>query len=129
MTARSDIATRYDIELVIREFYNRLLVDDLIGFLFTEVVHLNLDEHLPRLADFWEDQLLGSDRYSGNPLRVHMQLHLKEPLRKEHFDRWLLHFNQTVDSYFSGTKAHLAKERALSIATVMQIKLASAPPR
>ncbi|MCF8276199.1 MAG: group III truncated hemoglobin [Flavobacteriales bacterium] len=126
MTALRDIETRSDIELIIREFYDKLLVDELVGFLFTEVVALDLDEHLPRLVDFWEDQLLGSNKYAGNPMRVHMDLNTKEPLKKEHFDRWLQHFNQTVDNHFSGMKAHLAKERALSIATVMQIKLVQA---
>lgn len=123
-TERTDITSRQDIETLIRLFYDQLLVDDLVGFLFTEVVQLNLEEHLPKLVDFWEDQLLGSHRYSGNPMRVHMHLHQQEPLRKEHFDRWLQHFNRTVDSLFTGPKAHLAKERALSIATVMQIKMA-----
>ena len=127
MSNKADITTRADIELVIEKFYDKLLVDELVGFLFTEVIQLNLKEHLPKLVDFWEDQLLGSNKYSGNPMRVHMDLHLKEPLKKEHFERWLQHFNETVDEHFSGTKAHLAKKRALSIATVMQIKVLSRP--
>jgi len=122
MDEKTDITTRTDIELIIKKFYDKLLVDDLVGFLFTEVVHLNLEQHLPKLVDFWEDQLLGTNNYSGNPMKIHMNLHLKEPLKKEHFDRWLSHFNRTIDTHFSGPKAHLAKERALSIATVMQIK-------
>jgi hemoglobin len=127
MSNKPDITTRADIELVIEKFYDKLLVDELVGFLFTKVVQLNLKEHLPRLVDFWEDQLLGSNKYSGNTMRVHMNLHLKKPLKKEHFERWLLHFHQTIDEHFSGVKAHLAKERALSIATVMQIKVTSKP--
>lgn len=123
----NDIRNREDIELIVSKFYGLLLVDDLVGFLFTETVQLNLSEHLPKLVDFWEDQLLGSNKYAGNPMRVHMDLHLKEPLRKEHFDRWLQHLHQTVDALFAGPKAHLMKERALSIAIVMQIKLLSMP--
>lgn len=123
MSAAQDITTRQDLELLMKAFYDKLLVDEVVGYLFTEVVQLDLDHHLPKLVDFWEDQLLGTNRYSGNPMRVHLDLHLKEPLRKEHFDRWLQHFNQTVDGLFAGPKAHLAKERALSIATVMQIKV------
>ena len=122
---KTDIASRADIERVIKNFYDLLLVDDLVGFLFTDIAKLDLETHLPKLADFWEDQLLGSKKYIGNPMRVHMQLHKLEPLKKEHFDRWLSHFNSTIDSAFTGPKAHLAKERALSIATVMQIKMAS----
>jgi hemoglobin len=127
MSAARDISSREDIELVVQKFYELLLVDDLVGFLFTEVVHLNLEEHLPKLVDFWEDQLFATNNYAGNPLRVHMDLHLKEPLRKAHFNRWLLHFNQTIDSHFTGMKAHLMKSRAQSVATVMQIKLHPMP--
>jgi hemoglobin len=57
-------------------------------------------------------------------MRVHIDLHQKEPLTQAHFERWLAHFNATVDEMFVGPKAHLAKERALSIATVMRIKIA-----
>lgn len=127
MSASRDIRSREDIELVIQKFYELLLVDELVGFLFTEVAHLNMEEHLPKLVDFWEDQLFATNNYVGNPMRVHMDLHLKEPLSKSHFDRWLQHFNQTIDSHFTGMKAHLMKERALSVATVMQIKLHSMP--
>lgn len=125
MNQHKDIESRADLNLIIEKFYDQLLVDEVVGFLFTEVVKLNLKEHLPRLVDFWEDQLFGTRKYSGNPMRVHMQLHQKSALEKAHFNRWLELFNQTIDSRFSGPKAHLAKERALSIATVMQIKVAS----
>lgn len=123
MTAQRDIETRTDIETLMRSFYELLLVDEMVGFLFTEVVVLDMDEHLPKLTDFWEDQLLGTNNYSGNPLMIHKRLHDRSALRAEFFDRWLLLFNQTVDTLFSGPKASLAKERAQSIATVMQIKL------
>lgn len=125
MNQHKDIESRADLNLIIEKFYDQLLVDEVVGFLFTEVVKLNLKEHLPRLVDFWEDQLFGTRKYSGNPMRVHMQLHQKSALEKAHFNRWLELFNQTIDSRFSGPKAHLAKERALNIATVMQIKVAS----
>ena len=125
MSERRDIETREDIELIIRAFYEKLLVDEVVGFLFTEVVQLDLEKHFPKLADFWELQLLGKGGYSGNPMRVHMDLHSKSALKKEHFDRWIFFFNQTIDASFEGPVAHLAKERALSIATVMQIKIAS----
>ena len=125
MSDKRDITSRADIELVIKEFYDQLLVDEVVGYLFSEVVNLDLEKHLPKLADFWEDQLLGSNKYSGNPMKVHMDLHLKESLTKEHFARWLSFFNQTIDSRFAGAKAHLAKEKAISIATVMQIKIVS----
>lgn len=125
MKPLEDIQSRADRPLIIKKFYEQLLVDKLVGFLFTEVVKLNLEEHLPKLVGFWEDQLFGSHNYSGNPMRVHMNLHKQSSLKKEQFDRWLELFSQTIDAHFSGPKAHLAKERAMSIATVMQLKIAS----
>ena len=51
-----------------------------------------------------------------------MALHQKSPLQKNHFETWLNYFNETTDDLFEGEIAFLAKERAKSIATVMQIK-------
>jgi len=47
------------------------------------------------------------------------------PLTRAHFTRWNELFAQTVDELFEGTNAILAKQRALSISTVMQIKILS----
>jgi len=52
-----------------------------------------------------------------------LTLHQQSPLQKQHFETWLKYFNESVDELFEGEKAFLAKERALSIATVMQIKI------
>ncbi len=123
-TEKHDIESREDIEFLMRKFYEKLLVDQTVGFLFTEIAELDLEAHIPKLVDFWADQLLGSNTYSGNPMRVHMKLHQKSSLKKEHFNVWLNHFRETVDSHFSGQKADLIKERALSIATIMQVKVA-----
>lgn len=121
---KSDITSRHDLDVLMRKFYDKLLVDDVVGYLFTDIIDLDLEDHFPRLVDFWQVQLLQEGRYDGNPMKIHLDLHFQEPLTKAHFDRWLAHFNATVDELFEGPKAHLAKERALSIATVIQIKIA-----
>jgi hemoglobin len=56
-------------------------------------------------------------------MQPHLDIHQKSPLEKHHFQTWLTYFNQSVDELFEGEKAFRAKERALSIATVMQIKV------
>ena len=56
-------------------------------------------------------------------MQIHLELNAKFLLNKEHFLCWLALFNSTVEELFSGTKAELAKTRALSISTVMQIKI------
>jgi hemoglobin len=56
-------------------------------------------------------------------MQPHMALHQKSPLQKHHFETWLGYFKKTVDELFEGERAFSAKERATSIATVMQIKI------
>jgi hemoglobin len=41
----------------------------------------------------------------------------------KHFDRWIQHFNTTIDEFFSGPKAEEAKTRAGQIAKTFQFKL------
>ena len=55
---KKDIENRQDIELLLNRFYEKVFKDDLIGRFFTEVVPLNLETHLPIIADFWESVLL-----------------------------------------------------------------------
>ena len=54
---------------------------------------------------------------------VHTRLSQRIPLTKEHFERWLKLFTGTVDELFQGTKATTAKEKAQSIAGIMQVKI------
>jgi hemoglobin len=44
-------------------------------------------------------------------------------MERAHFDRWLELFRNTVDRLFAGPNAEEAKLRALSIATVMLVKV------
>jgi len=63
--------------------------------------------------------------YTGNPMITHRKLNHVVSLSPDHFNRWLKLFLSTVDENFEGEKAELAKQRAMSIATVMQLKLAN----
>jgi hemoglobin len=118
-----DIKGREDVQKLVDHFYARVLVDEKIGFIFTHIARINLEQHMPVMYDFWETTLFHSSAYKGNPIQVHLDLHKKSRLEKEHFDRWLQLFNATINELFEGEKAELAKTRALSIATVMQIKI------
>ena len=120
---KKDIASREDLLLLVTRFYEKLLTDDSISYLFTDIAKINLQHHLPVLVDFWDSILFQSDTYHKNAMQPHINLHQKSPLQLHHFETWLQYFNETIDELFEGEKAFLAKERALSIATVMRIKL------
>lgn len=121
---RKDISHREDIDLLMHTFYERLLKDNTINYIFTDVVKTNMESHLPIIADFWESILLHKNLYNNNPIKLHLEMNDKTPLLKHHFETWIYNFNKSIDELFVGSVATLAKERALSIATVMQIKIA-----
>ncbi|MDP2160679.1 MAG: group III truncated hemoglobin [Flavobacterium sp.] len=119
-----DIQTQEDLYLLVDEFYKKLLADDSISYIFTDVVKIKLEEHLPILVTFWSQGVLGTGGYSKNLTQIHLDVNEKEYLSPELFKIWLNHFNNAVDENFKGPKAEQIKTQALSIATVMQIKIA-----
>jgi hemoglobin len=120
---KQDIQSRTDIELLIIKFYEKAMIDEVIGFYFTEVVPLNLEKHIPVIVNFWESVLLGNNVYHGDPIKPHYVMHSIHAFTDAHFARWVMLFTQTVDESFEGDIAERAKQRALSIATVMRIKI------
>ena len=120
---RKDIENREDLLQLLTLFYKKLLSDDTISYLFTDVAKIDLPHHLDILVDFWDSILFQHDTYRKNAMQPHMILHQKSPLQKHHFETWLNYFSETVNELFEGEKAFIAKERALSIATVMRIKV------
>lgn len=121
---KSDIKDREDLLLLVRRFYDKLLADKSISYLFTEVAKIDLEHHLPVLVDFWDMVLFEADTYRKNAMAPHMVLNSQSPLEKHHFTTWLNYFKETVDELFEGEIAYRAKERATSIATIMQIRVA-----
>ncbi len=113
------IATREEIKILVDSFYDKVKLDSLIGPIFNDTAKVNWDEHLPRLYNFWEDLLLGTNNYNGRPFPPHISLNLK----MEHFERWLQLFFITVDENFIGLKAEEAKSRALRIAKNFSVNL------
>ncbi|HEX5152194.1 MAG TPA: group III truncated hemoglobin [Parafilimonas sp.] len=122
---KHDIANRKDVEQLINSFYGKVKRDDVIGFIFNDVAKVNWEKHLPVMYNFWEGIIFLTGKYSGNPMAVHMQLNHRVKLGKEHFERWIKLFTETVDELFEGKKAALAKEKAIGIAGIMETKIIS----
>ncbi len=120
---KQDILNRKDLLLLMDCFYSKALKDTTIGHYFTEVVQLSLQKHIPVITDFWETILFDTGKYYGNTMKVHEDLHEKSPFQSEHFNRWIHMFKETVDENFEGNNAEKIKQRAISIATVMNIKM------
>lgn len=124
---KKEIESRSDIELLVNTFYEKVKSDTAIKHFFNEVVKVNWETHLPIMYNFWDNIIFHTGAYTGNPMLLHQQLHSKCPMHKIHFERWIELFNQNVDELFEGERAFQIKQRALSISTLMQIKIADMP--
>ncbi|MNJ86164.1 Group 3 truncated hemoglobin ctb [compost metagenome] len=111
-----EIEQKEDVALLVHTFYDKLLADEFVSHFFTG---LDLEEHLPKIVQFWSFILLDEAGYSANMMEKHARLDLDEPS----FDRWLKLFHETVDQFFVGEKAELAKQRSTLIAWTMKTKL------
>ncbi len=118
-----DIENRDSIQKLVNAFYEKVRSDNLLSPIFEVKVKVNWEKHLPVMYDFWENVVFYTGGYAGNPMVVHKHLHERFPLSSADFARWLRLFTQTVDDMYSGDRAEMIKQRAISIATVMQIKI------
>ncbi len=119
MPDRGDLATRADVEVLVRDFYREVAADDLLGPVF-RTAGVDWAEHVPKLIDFWCTQLFDEPGYTGHPLRAHEPVHRDTPFRPEHYERWLELFGDTVDDHFAGPGAELAKHRATKLAGALR---------
>jgi len=125
---KKDIDTKNDIRVLIDRFYDKVRVDETIGYFFNEVAAVDFEKHLPIMYEFWENILFHTGSYTGNPMKTHQQLHQLSPLNSAHFNKWIEIFKDTVDELYEGQNAELIKQRAMSIATTMQLKILHQSP-
>lgn len=88
------------IALLVDRFYDKVRVDPLIGPIFNAAVH-DWDEHKRRLTSFWSSVALRTGTYHGNPMGVHRS----QPIRAEHFTRWLQLWRETTEEVLDNIHA------------------------
>jgi truncated hemoglobin YjbI len=79
---------------VVQSFYDKAKGDVLIGYHFRNI-H-DFDSHIPRIASFWDLQLLGKTT-RGTPLSFDvMEAHRTLGIKRGELGRWLLLFRKTL---------------------------------
>ena len=126
--SRADIADRADLDDLLRDFYVRAFDDPLLRPVFVDVVHMDLEAHLPVIVDFWQKVLFDEGTYNGRVMAVHRHIHRLSPLTEAHFARWLRLWREAIDRSFSGPVAEAAVGHAERMAAVFLRNL-TAPPR
>ena len=114
-----EIFTLADIKSLVDFFYEKVQQDELLAPIFNAKIKDKWPEHLQKMYRFWQTILLHEHTYTGSPFLPHSQL----PIEKEHFDRWLFLFFETIDEHFSGEKADEAKWRAEKMAELFNFKI------
>lgn len=112
----SDISTKQDVELLVNSFYTKVLKDATLAPFFSK---LNFEKHLPKMVHFWTFVLLDEPGYTTDVTKKHLHM----PLEKEHFDQWIVLFNETTDALFEGAIAEKAKQRAFLIRWTIESKM------
>lgn len=121
---KKDILSRADLYLIVSEFYIDLLKNERLSHFFEDFKDdKKLQTHLDVLVDFWDNTLFYSGSYSKNAIKPHIKIHSDNAISTLDFETWLQLFQKSVDDNFEGQNADTIKSRALSIATVMRIKL------
>ena len=116
---KKDILELEDVKLLVDTFYDKVRDDQLIGPIFNERIQNRWPEHLAKMYTFWQTVLLGEHTYYGSPFPPHAQL----AVEKEHFERWLYLFSETLQELFSGEIANEAMWRANKMAVMFQYKI------
>ena len=80
---------------VVKSFYDKAKTDVLIGYHFRIIP--DFEEHIPRIAAFWEIQLLGgTKRTLSEPFDV-MKAHIPLGIKRGELGRWMVLFKKTLD--------------------------------
>jgi len=123
MSEMKDISTAEDVKTFVDDFYTRVRQDELLAPVFKQRIPNDEDwpPHLEIIENFWNTVLFAIPAYRGNPFPKHVGLGIEAM----HFDRWIQLFHQTIDDHFSGPKANEAKEKAVKMRQLFEIKLNS----
>lgn len=93
---KSATITEDTIRTLVDTFYAKVLKDPALAPVFTAAIGTTAEEwqpHLARMYDFWSSIAMGTGRYHGYPMQVHLALPRFDLAL---FDRWLALFAETA---------------------------------
>ena len=115
-----------DLHRLVQTFYGRVRQDALLGPIFNGAID-DWDHHLGKLQAFWSSVMLGSGRYKGQPMAVHLRQ--EAHMTPEAFARWLQLWNETTADLLDPLAARALQEKAARIAESLTLGIAFAKDR
>ncbi len=114
-----DILKLDDVKHLVDSFYGKIREDLLLKNIFNSNIQDRWPQHLEKMYTFWQTVLLSEHTYYGSPFPPHAKMLID----KEHFDRWLQLWFETIEENFTGEIADEAKWRASKMAEMFQFKI------
>jgi len=111
-----DLVTKDSISLLVDELYLRIEKDELLSPYF---VGTDWPIHKSRMIAFWSFILLEEPGYVNNVFDAHRSMVLGE----EHFKRWLMLFEESINANFTGPRCDFAIERARMLCITFASKM------
>lgn len=108
--------TKAHIEKLVIHFYQKIQVDKMLGPIFNEVAHVNWDEHIPLLCQFWNSIMLKTNEYHGNAYQKHVTFKKLIPIQEEYFGHWLNLFQTEAINHLPKQAAEEIIDKATLIA-------------
>ena len=127
MDSLEEISTREQVHQLVTAFYTKVRKNETLGPIFNPIIK-DWPRHLEHITNFWTSNLFFERTYYGNPLEKHIgvdQYH-QGKIEALHFGIWLNLWFQTIDEYYSGENAHILKNRARSMGTMIHINMVNA---
>jgi hemoglobin len=118
---RYPAVTEAAISAFVDAFYAKVRADSALGPVFLAAIADEAwPEHLAKIRRFWSSVMLGSRRYSGDPVGVHRAV---AGIERALFPRWLALFGETAGELFEPEAAAQLTGKAHRIAESLQLAI------
>src|SRR5690625_87260 len=118
-STRTDIRNEQDVTRLVHTFYGYVQKNERLNYIWSEVVDVDSNHHLPNMVDCWSNLLVQTGGDKGRPFRQDLPL----PIQREDFSTWLNLFHSAVEELFEGERARFAKEISTKIAQSFYLRL------
>ncbi len=96
---------------VIEAFYKKAKEDVMIGYHFRHIQ--DFESHIPRIAAFWDLQLLGKTQRQIDKKFDVLNAHVPLNIKKGELGRWLVLFKKTLDERLEQSEQQDLKQKWL----------------
>jgi hemoglobin len=112
--------TQAHIKKLVTHFYRRVQKDELLGYIFNDIAHVDWTHHIPLLCQFWNSIMLKTGEYHGSAYTKHVLIGKKIPIKEAHFTHWLDLFQQEAFKHLPMSAAEEITQKASLIAKSLQ---------